>query len=339
MALLSSKNNPEVSELLEEAERISFKARNLTQQFLTFTKGVPIRRTIKLDNLIREIVSFTLSGSSVTAEFSIPDDLWGASIDEGQISQVVNNIVLNSVQAMPGGGKIEIAAANVVLKDRLREKEDYIRITIKDHGEGIPASVLPNIFDPFFTTKEKGNGLGLSSCYFIIQQHDGFIDVDTAPGQGTAFSLFIPSVGPLAEESRKGSEGEDIVRGSERILILDDENIIRRSTGKILERLGYDPVLAEDGEKAVDLFREAEKEGRPFDVAILDLTIPGGMGGKDAVIELRKIRSDVLVIASSGYSNDPVMADFKKYGFNDILNKPYTVELLSQVLQRILKKL
>jgi len=340
MALLSSRDNPEVSDLLEEAERISFKARNITQQFLTFARGgSPVRTMVRLKNLIQETVSFTLSGSTVSAEYSVADDLWGVSIDEGQISQVINNIVLNAVQAMPDGGEIEIAAANIVIKGKHKEKEDYVKVTIRDHGPGIPNTVLSYIFDPFYTTKEKGNGLGLSSCYFIIEQHDGFIDVDTAIGRGTAFSVFLPSAGSIAEDFKEDSATEQPAQGFERILVMDDEDIIRRSTGKILERLGYDVVLALDGKQAVELFQRSLQEEKPFDVVILDLTIPGGMGGKEAVLELKKLNENILAIASSGYSNDPVMADFKKFGFTDILIKPYTVELLAQVLQRVLKKM
>ncbi len=339
MALMSCGDDQEVKNLLEEAERISYKARNLTQQFLAFSREVtPMRRTISIDRLIREIVTFTLSGTRISAVFSIPDDLRTVSVDEGQISQVLNNIVLNAVEAMPDGGEIEISADNTEKKTHPDKTENYVMVTVRDRGEGIPPDVMPHIFDPFYTTKEYGSGLGLSSCYFIVEQHGGFIDVDSSPGKGTAFSVYLPTADIQHEQVSKEERQGDPVRGNERVLVMDDEDMILRTTGSILERLGYEVLLAENGTRAIEIFREENDRGGTPDAVILDLTVPGGMGGKDTLLELRKIQPGIRAIASSGYSKDPIMTDFKKYGFTDILIKPYTVELLSQVLRHVLKK-
>jgi CheY-like chemotaxis protein len=262
-----------------------------------------------------------------------------ADIDEGQISQVINNLVINTQQAMPRGGTITISAENVTVNRQTGvtglplEEGKYIKITIQDQGTGIPEDHLDKIFDPYFTTKQHGSGLGLTTTYTIIKKHGGYISVKSQMGVGTTFSIYLPASRGRLET--KKVIAKETAAGQGRILIMDDEEIIRDVAGSMMLYLGYDVDFAKDGDEAIDRVRKAVESGIPFNIIIMDLTIPGGMGGKDAVQKILAIDPKIKAIASSGYSNDPIMAEFKKYGFSAIVPKPYKLEDVNNALQQV----
>jgi CheY-like chemotaxis protein len=339
MAKVYGDLEPDIAEMLGDAERASVRARNLTQQLLSFSRGgAPVRKTIALPRTLQEHAEFALSGSNVKCEYSIEKDLWQVEADEGQVGQVVHNLVINAVQAMPEGGAIRVRAENVRaegLKGIPLEPGAYVRILVADQGTGIPARHLDKIFDPFFTTKQKGSGLGLASAFTIVKNHDGHLHVDSEVDNGTTVSVYLP-----ASEKKsvpRKAEGEMVGRGGGRVLLVDDEEMIRKSAHEALTRLGYDVTLAADGAEGARMYQEAVEAGRAFDVVVLDLTIPGGRGGKEAVRDLLRIDPEAKVIASSGYSNDPVMADYRSYGFREVIVKPYRIEELAEALHRVMK--
>ena len=327
----------DVSEMLTDAEQASVRAKNLTQQLLAFAKGgTPIKKQVSISRLITTTAAFSLSGSKVRCEFSLPDDLWLAEVDEGQIGQVIQNLIINADQAMPRGGTIRIAAENIVVgeKDSLPLKNGlYLRISVNDQGIGVSRKDMPSIFDPFFTTKQKGSGLGLATSFSVVNSHAGHIEVESVIEEGTTFSVYLPALGRTSEE--KGRERKRLIKGEGRILLVDDEEIIWRAAGEALTRMGYEVQFAEDGAEGIELYREAMHAARPFHAVIMDLTIPGGMGGKEAVGEILRIDPDARIIASSGYSNDPVMSDFRQHGFCGIITKPYRIEELGELMSRI----
>jgi PAS domain S-box-containing protein len=311
------------------------RARNLTQQLLTFAKGgSPVRKIGALFPFIRETVEFSLSGSSVSSEYRVQDDLWLCEYDANQIGQVIDNLIINAVQAMPLGGVISINATNVYFRADEKpslEPGRYIRISVTDSGVGIPKDIRSRIFDPFFTTKQKGSGLGLATSYSIMKRHGGVIEIESEYGPGTTFNLFFPASTRTEVEKREISE---IARkGSGKILVMDDEEVLRRTMRVMLESLGYEAMTAKDGEDAVRIIEEQSQALKPFTAAILDLTIHGGMGGKETVAEIRKIDSAVPLIVSSGYADDPIMSRPFDYGFAGSLRKPFTVAELSQLLR------
>jgi PAS domain S-box-containing protein len=328
----------DIYEILTDAEKASLQAKNLTHQLLGFARGgKPVKKPVFLPDLLRDTVEFSLSGSNVRCDYLLPEDLWPVDADPGQIGQVVQNVVINADQAMPAGGTIRVCAENVTVRE-----EDllpvtpgrYVKITAQDHGVGIPEKDLQNIFDPFFTTKQKGSGIGLTTAFNIVKNHNGTIRVESAPGQGTVFHIFLPAL-PGAEAS--GDEGtRKPISGRGTILLMDDEAVILRSAGEVLKRLGYEVAFARDGAEAIERYRQAREEERPFDLVILDLTIRGGMGGREAVVELMKIDPDVKVVVSSGYSRDPVMSDFRAYGFRGVIPKPYRIEEMARVIHDVL---
>lgn len=341
LARMMAKPESEILNRLTEAEKASRRAQDLTQQLLTFSKGgTPVKKVASIANLLRDSASFMMSGSNVRCEFSIPDNLSPVNIDEGQISQVINNLVINAKQSMPQGGTIRIKAENVAVGGQSGEQGlplrdgKYIKIIIQDQGIGISEEHLDKIFDPYFTTKEEGSGLGLTTTYSIIKRHDGHITVKSKFGAGTTFSIYLPASDKKIEIERKIHE--EPIEGHGRILLMDDEEIVRDVAGSMLSYLGYDVAFAKNGTEAIALVRKTEESGGHFDAIIMDLTIPGGMGGKDAVPLLLEIDPKVKVIASSGYSNDPVMAEYKKYGFSTIIPKPYKIEDLRKILHRVI---
>ncbi len=324
---------------LEEAVRSALNARNLTQQLLTYSKGgKPVKEPTDLGDLLRKTIEFTLTGTNVRAEYRIADDLRRINADHFQIEQVINNLVINAVQAMPEGGKIFVRASNSDRYYQSHDREDgrgFIKVKIIDQGPGIPAEILGKIFDPFFTTKDNGTGLGLSTVQSIVKNHGGFIDVESEPGLGTSFIVHLPTsdAPAIAAPEVKKSEGE--VNDS-RILIMDDEEAILEVLSTILMDLGHSVEMARTGEEAIEQVSRSLSEGRPFDLLIMDLTIRGGMGGKDAIQEIQKLDSGVKAMVSSGYSNDPVMSEPEKYGFCDFLPKPYSIQDLKDKLARLL---
>jgi signal transduction histidine kinase/CheY-like chemotaxis protein len=325
---------------LAEAERASLRAKDLTRQLLTFSKGgAPVKKAASIAELIRESALFALRGTNVESVFTIPGDLWKLEIDEGQISQVINNLIINAVQSMPGGGgTIQVRARNVDVRqgDALPLKQGtYVLVEIEDQGCGIPQENLKRIFDPYFTTKERGSGLGLATSYSIIKKHDGHIAVDSVLKAGTTFRIYLPAFhGEVVQETTPGEQNQE---GTGRVLIMDDNALLLEVAGEMLKSLGYEAAIARDGVEAVQLYQQARKEGRPFAAVIMDITVPGGMGGKDAVTLLRKIDPSVKAIVSSGYSNDSILADFRAYGFSGVLVKPYQVQELGAALSAVLQ--
>lgn len=323
---------------LEEAEKAYERAKNLTQSLLTFSKGgIPIKKTLSIGELVMNSASFILSGSNVKCDFSIPDDIWPVDVDEGQICQVINNILINADQAMPEGGIINIRLENEsVYQEGLGpfKAGRYVMICIEDHGTGIPESHLPKIFDPYFTSKQKGNGLGLATAHSIISSHEGHICVESKQGIGTTFYIYLPASDHEAVAQDKVAS--EVVQGKEKILVMDDEEIIRDVACDILGHLGYHVTACSDGEKAIELYSQASEADEPFELVIMDLTIPGGMGGRQAMKRLREINPEVKAIVSSGYSNDPIIANYSEYGFSGYVVKPYRVEELSGTLDAVL---
>jgi signal transduction histidine kinase/CheY-like chemotaxis protein len=331
-----------VFKLLAEAEKASMRAKELTQKFITFsTGGTPVKKRTSLKGLIEDVASLALSGSNVVCTYSIPEDLWPVEIDRDQIGQVISNVVSNAREAMPNGGVLEIRSENVHI-DTIKAKGipglkegRYVRVAFKDHGQGIHEEDLDKIFDPYFSTKDrgaqKGMGLGLTTALSIMKRHEGDIVVESKRGIGTTIYIYLP-VSPEPEPLQDGKEAR--LRGPEvrRILIMDDEEMVRNIAKDMLDHLGYQVDCARHGEEALWSFSRAVESGRPFDVVILDLTVKGGMGGKETVKKLLEIDPNVKAIVSSGYSGDPIMSEFRKYGFSDALAKPYRMSQLRDIL-------
>ncbi len=327
-----------IFERLSEAERASMRARDLTQQLLTFSKGgAPVKKIAPISVLLQEWVDFALRGSNVKSEFRIQNDLWDVEIDEGQVSQVVHNLIINADQAMPKGGWINVSAANRVEvegKGATLAPGKYVCISVTDEGVGVAPEHLQKIFDPYFTTKETGSGLGLATSYATIKMHGGHIMVDSKVGVGTTFSIFLPASGIRAQPTSGTSHV--IQNGVGRILVMDDEPLIRDVASQMLTSLGYEVSTSRDGSEAITLFRKSRDLGEPFDAIIMDLTIPGGMGGKEAVRKLRDVDPEIKVIVSSGYCNDPIMGDFREYGFAGVLAKPYSAREMNELLHTLM---
>jgi len=330
-----------IYERLTEAEKASFRARDLTQQLLTFAKGGdPILSVMPIAKLLRESVSFALSGSNVKCEYSIPDNALLVEIDESQIRHVIHDIVLNADQAMPDGGILRVSVENVIVGTEfgnILKPGRYLKISIEDQGIGIPEENLPKIFDPYFTTKQKRTGLGLTIAYSIVRKHGGHIVVDSKLGVGTIFYIYLPA-SKIQNIELEHPENEEIESDRGKILVMDDDESIREVTFENLTELGYEVSMAVDGEEAIRLYKAAQDSGSPFEAVILDLTIHGGMGGKDAIKGLIKIDPKVNAIVSSGYSNDPVMARYEEFGFKGFIAKPYKIKDLNELLRKILSK-
>jgi two-component system cell cycle sensor histidine kinase/response regulator CckA len=338
LANIDASPGTKLSKRLSEAEKATLRAGDLTRQLLTFSKGgQPVMTSVVLNQLIRDSADFVLRGSNVKSEYIIAEDLWPVEADEGQISQVINNLAINAGQAMPEGGIVEISAKNMTVNEEsglpLKEGK-YVNISIKDHGHGVPEEILPKIFDPYFTTKQIGSGLGLAVTYSIIKNHNGHIAVTSKAGSETTFDIYLPASDKQCLTDV--SKDEKIETGSGRILIMDDQEMIRDATGEILKNLGYEVETCIDGAEAVELFRQAKESGHPFDAVIMDLTVPGGMGGMEAMGKLIELDPEVRAIVSSGYSNDPVMSNFREYGFREVIVKPYKISEVSKKLRRVL---
>ncbi|MDP3111729.1 MAG: PAS domain S-box protein [Thermodesulfovibrionales bacterium] len=329
----------EVFDILTEVEKASLRAKNLTTQLLTFSKGgIPVKRLSSITKLIKDSTGFALSGSKVKCEISTPDDLCPVEIDEGQISQVIHHMIINAQQAMPEGGIIKVKAENITTdaEQPLPLKGGkYLKISIKDHGIGISEEHLAKIFDPYFTTKQKGSGLGLASAYSIIKKHEGHITAESKLGEGTTFYIYLPASEkkiPMVKDTVASPAG----RGKGKVLVMDDDDTVRLVVGRMLGQCGYEAEFAEDGEGAIELYKKAKESGAPFDAVIIDLIIPAGMGGKEAIKKLIEIDPAIRAIVSSGYSDDPVMSNFKEYGFKDAMAKPYEIADLRQMLHKVI---
>ncbi len=323
---------------LEKIRLASRRAQNLTRQLLTFAKGGgPMRESTNLIPIIQDSVSFNLSGSNVQCQMDIPEDLSWAEVDAVQISQIIGNLVINARQAMSGGGQLEVSAQNSDTWPGIKSDHAFVVITIQDHGKGISESDQARIFDPYFTTREKGTGLGLAIAHSIAEKHDGRLTVESTLGQGSVFQLILPACDGSRQTSPNSTlDQTDQVTSGLNILFMDDEDEIRFLMSQMLDHLGHHWTGVPHGESAHAAYLQAQQQGRPFDLVILDLTIPGAMGGLETLAELRKINPKVKVIVASGYSDDPVMAHFQKFGFSGILNKPFAQDDLRRVLASLL---
>lgn len=328
-----------ISQKLEDAEKASIRAKDLTQQLLTFSRGgAPIKKITMLQDVITESASFAVRGAAVRCQFVLPDDLWPAEVDEGQISQVIHNMVIDANQAMPVGGVITVTAENVVITPELNlplSPGMYVRISIADTGVGMPKEYLDKIFDPYFTTKQAGSGLGLTSSYSIAKKHDGYIAVESEVGLGTTFHIYLPASEDKCSNADRVSPA--LQHGKGRVLVMDDDDAVRDAAGQMLEYLGYEVDYARDGKEAINLYRESLESADKFDAVVMDLTIPGGMGGKEAIRHLREIDPDVRAIVSSGYSTDTVMAEYREHGFCGVVTKPYRIDSLSRAMQEAIE--
>ncbi|MBN2808773.1 MAG: PAS domain S-box protein [Deltaproteobacteria bacterium] len=342
LALTMVQESAEVYEILQDAEKASLRASDLTQQLLTFAKGgEPVKQAAAIESVVRDSASFVLRGTSVRCDYKFAPDLELALIDAAQISQVIQNLVLNARQAMQSGGVIEIEARNY-LQEAASEASlltpgRYVEIVIKDQGCGIPVELIDKIFDPYFTTKAQGNGLGLAITHSIIRKHGGQIKVAPRSGGGSVFTIYLPTTAaPVMAEPAEVKLSERPPSGLRRILVMDDEAMLRDMVKQILSRFGYEVVLAADGNEALAIYRQARESGAGIDLVIMDLTIPGGMGGKEAMAALKEFDPQAKVIVSSGYSNDPIMAEFEAYGFAAAIVKPFRLADLQAVVARVL---
>ncbi|MBI5308979.1 MAG: response regulator [Planctomycetes bacterium] len=340
LAKINMKAEDRIYTVLDDLEKASFKAKDLTHQLLTFAKGgVPVKKTASIVDLIKESADFVLRGSKVKCAFSFAPNILPVEIDTGQMNQVIHNLIINAEQAMPDGGIIKLSAANVTVdaeSDVPIMQGKYIKITVADTGGGIPEQHLTKIFDPYFTTKEGGSGLGLAVVYSVIKKHAGYLSVESKVGVGTTFYIYLPAsckeIIPTKVIDNKP------IFGKGRILIMDDEELIRDVCGRMLAKLGYDVDYASNGEEAIDLYKKEKDAGRPFNAIIMDLTIPGGMGGKDAIKKLHEIDPQVKAIVSSGYSEDAAMSNFVNWGFKAVIAKPYRITDLSETVHQVLSE-
>jgi PAS domain S-box-containing protein len=333
-----SKEEDTTHSVLSEAEKATLQAKDLTYQLLTFSKGgSPVKETASIRELIQESASFVLRGSKINCEYICPEDIWSVEVDTAQISQVIQNLIINAEQAMPNGKKIKVILENVILKNNTLpgiESGKFVKIIISDKGIGVPEKHMDKIFDPYFTTKQKGSGLGLATSYSIIRRHEGHIQIKSRIGTGTDVVIYLP-----ASENQivnRVQQNIDIESGDGRILVMDDEEMVRELSRQFLGHLGYEVEAVPDGESAINSYKKSLSEKNPFKLVVMDLTIPGGMGGKEAIQKLKEIDPNVKAIVSSGYSNDPVLANFRKFGFSAVLAKPYKIETLSSIINQVI---
>jgi len=344
LARLDLASGEDATERLAAAEKAMSRAKHLTEQLLTFSSGgTPVRAVVSPRTLLQEAAEFALSGANTRCELNVADDLWHMEADAAQIARVVSNIVINSDQAMPDGGVIALAAENVSVGSgsvaslpgtRGLAPGRYVHIAIKDTGVGIPAKLLSRVFEPYFTTKQSGSGLGLSVSYSIIRQHGGHLHIESETGVGTTCHIYLPAVEAKAADGTE--KPAEMIRGTGRVLVLEDEDVVWSACSGMLEVLGYEPCRAHDGAEMLQMYRAAMDTEQAFAAVIMDLTIPAGVGGKEAISELREMAPDVKAVVSSGYSSDPVMAEFETHGFDAMIAKPYRIEELAQVLHEVI---
>jgi len=342
LARIMVDGQPRLLDILQEAEKAGFRARDLTQQLLTFARGgSPVKEKTSLARLLHETVDFSIRGTNVKAVYMIPDDLWPVEADTGQISQVLNNLVINAVQAMPKGGRVYVSARNVRLEEEQPPLEAgcFLQVEVRDEGIGISPEHQERVFDPYFTTKQMGSGLGLATCYSIIKKHGGKIEVHSRIGHGASFRFWLPALSTRLEKTslvNQIDKTEILLFSGKRVLVMDDESGVRKVARGMLELMELEVEEAADGLEAQRLYSAALKTGRPFDLVILDLTVPAGVGGLEALKGLKSIQPQVRALVSSGYSNDPVISDYIAHGFAGRLKKPYEYESMQQVIGRVL---
>jgi CheY-like chemotaxis protein len=327
-----------VQAILDQTANACQRAKFLSSQLLTFAKGgAPVRRLVSIAELVMDAVHLARAGAQTSIDVKIAEDLQFAEVDPGQIGQVLHNILLNARQAMPEGGIIEVRASNLVtggVTGDALPAGARVRISIRDYGCGIPADVLPRIFDPYFTTKPGGSGLGLAMAYAIVAKHNGNLWVESQPGEGTIFTIDLPA--SLQKPAPQAPIAVHMQAGTERLLVMDDEEALRKLLEAVLTKLGYKVETARDGAEAIALCENAKASGRGFDAVLLDLTVRGGMGGVEAAAKLRELDPSLKLIVSSGYSDAPVISDFRKYGFDDVIPKPWAIPQVGEVFRRVL---
>lgn len=327
---------------LLSAEKAALQATSLTKQLLTFSKGgTPLLKATTIDELVEDCAQFILRGSNVKCEIHKDDHLWAVDADEGQISQVVNNLIINADQAMPEGGIIRLGlTCERVSGGKISSLQpgDYVCISVQDEGVGITPENLKRVFDPYFTTKKEGNGLGLASSYSIVKSHNGLMTVDSVVAEGATFKVYLPKTVKAAEPTADPKEEDNkIYPGQGRILVMDDMEAMMMVAGEILQMLGYEVEYSTNGDEAIEAYKNAKEAGRPFDAVVFDLTVPGGMGGEEACRILSEYDPDLIAVASSGYSTSNVMSEFEAAGFKAVVPKPYRIKDMSAALHRILK--
>jgi len=342
MVRLGMRDGDPSAEKLLAAEKAALQATSLTQQLLTFSKGDTLHlEATTIDQLVNDCAQFILRGSNVKCEVHTDENLWPVDVDKGQISQVVNNLLINADQAMPEGGIIRLSlTCECIRRDMLAPLApgDYVCMTVQDQGGGIAPENLKRIFDPYFTTKDDGDGLGLASSYSIIKSHNGLITVDSVVSEGTTFKVYLPRATKVVESvAVEQKEDDRIYPGHGRILVMDDMEAMMMVAGEILQVLGYEVEFSTNGEEAIEAYKKAKEGGKPFDAVVFDLTVPGGMGGEEACRILNEYDPDIIAVASSGYSTSNVMSDFEAAGFKAVVPKPYRIKDMSKALHRILK--
>ena len=333
--------NHSAQALLIDADKAAVRATNLTNQFIAFSKDEGmIKRPEPFPDLIKGVANSILSDSSIRCSFAIPEDTWLMQVDKGQINQVLYTIIKIIYNSIDDSGEIKISAENTEITEKDMFPLDpgkYIKIVLRGHSAVIPGDLFKQLFDPYFTNAEQNDGLELASSYSIIKNHEGYISVESTLESGTIFYIFLPAA---TGESRK-IEKEGVlktVEGEKRILVMDDQELVRIIVGKMLSFMGFEVEFARHGVEAVDIYQQAIKAGDPFDCVILDLTIPWGLGARETIIKLMEIDPEVKAIVSTGYSNDPSIYNYKELGFKGVIKKPYELQELSSLLKNLLGK-
>ena len=338
LAKMYAKPGYEVYDVLTDAEKASLRAKDLTSQLLSFSEGgTLVRKMVYVQELVKDLLSFSGDSSTVSYEVNLPDNLWPVEVDESQFGQAISSLLTNARHATPVGGIIRISAENVPLwsSTALPLKQGrYVMLVIEEQGEGMSAKELRTLFDPFLDGGKKVGSLGLASAYTIVRKHEGIITADSAPGAGTVFRVYLPAT----EEKRAVPSRSSVMSRSRRgrVLVMDDEEIVRAVVSRLLQQCGYDADLAREGSEMLRMYRDAKESGKIYDAVILDLIIQEGMGGKEALKHLLAFDPDVRVIVSSGYAHNPVMTNFREYGLAGFLPKPYRLEELERVMNDIL---
>lgn len=335
LAKLATSSMDRARKPIEDAAFAAESAEALSRQLLTFAKGgVPARRQIDPGQLVRRAVRLALIGSNVKCDLGISNDLWGAEVEETQILQVLHNLLTNARQAMPKGGVVRVSCENTLVDEQSGlglEPGPYIVISVRDRGCGIAEENLSRVFEPFFTTKTSGTGMGLATCLLVVHRHSGTITVTSKVNVGTEFKVFLPASG-LRPQSQEAFDGSEVVAGDGSVLVVDDQDGVRHVAVSILEALGYDVVSASSGEEALQMYALRMHMGKPISAVLMDMTLPGGMSGKEAVQEIRRLDPAACLVATSGYFEDGEPEELMARGCVSVLPKPYTAEKLSGVM-------
>lgn len=322
---------------LAEAEKASTRAKSLTMQLITFARGgAPVKKRESLSEIVGECCKYNLKNPAVRCEIKLDETIWPVEVDRGQTAQAIQNLLVNAEQAMPQGGTLRISAQNRIIDETSNvplQFGRYVELLLVDQGVGIQDKDLPKIFDPYFAAKNRGGGFGLAIAYSIVKNHKGYIRVESNPDKGTRFYVYLPAA---TEAPRKPKGKKRLPSGKGRVLVMDDEKIVRDVVGEMLQFIGYKADFAKDGGAAVEKYKEAMASGSQFDAVIMDLTVPEGLGGKEAVKLLLDVDSKARVIVASGYSHDPIMSDYESFGFKGVVTKPFQIEDLDRVLQEVM---